>query len=234
MSSPRRHPVSRLEAFSDGVFALSAALLVVSLEMPRDFATLMANLRGFFGFALSFTVLVWIWSAHNRFFRLYGLEGGWVTVLNAVLLFLVLFYVYPLKFLATALIERFFGISPYLEEGGPPMLRTAAEGQTVMLIYSLGFVAVFGCFVLFYLFALRRADALELDPLERWDTVTSVRHYGLCAAVGVVSVLLTLGGIGGSIGLPGWIFASLGPLCGWNGATRYKGREALAERLEGR
>ena len=232
MKRLEEHQPSRLEAFSDGVFALSAALLVVSLEMPRDYEALMANLRGFLGFGLSFTVLVWIWSAHRGFFRRYPLDDGWIVALNGLLLFLVLFYVYPLKFLATALVERFLGISPYLEAGGPGMIRSAEQGHTVLLVYSLGFVAVFACFALLYWTAVRRSTELDLGVLERFDARTYVRHYGLCTAVGVLSVVLTLTDIGGSIGLPGWIYAFLGPLCGWNGAVRGRQRVALERSLQ--
>jgi hypothetical protein len=38
------------------VFAFAATLLVVSLEVPRSFAQLSAELSGFAGFALSFSL----------------------------------------------------------------------------------------------------------------------------------------------------------------------------------
>jgi uncharacterized membrane protein len=58
---PWGHEVTRIEAFSDAVFAF-AATLVVSLEMPRTYPELTANLRGFIAFGLSFTMLVLIWA----------------------------------------------------------------------------------------------------------------------------------------------------------------------------
>jgi hypothetical protein len=44
MTRPLRNEVSRIEAFSDAVFALSATLLVVSLEVPDSFAELVKGL----------------------------------------------------------------------------------------------------------------------------------------------------------------------------------------------
>ena len=52
----------------------------------------------------------WIWHQHNLFFRRYGLQDAWTTFLNCVLLFVVLFYVFPLKFLTLTLVGRLTGI----------------------------------------------------------------------------------------------------------------------------
>ena len=49
---------------------------------------------------LTVIALVLIWSVHNAFFRRYGLDDGLTVVLNTAQLFVVLFYVYPLKFMA--------------------------------------------------------------------------------------------------------------------------------------
>jgi uncharacterized membrane protein len=95
--------ITRLEALSDGTFAFSITLLVVSLEVPSTFDELMVSMRGFAAFAICFASLVWIWFQHTRFFRKYGLQDAFTVTLNGLLLFVVLFYVYPLKFLWTML-----------------------------------------------------------------------------------------------------------------------------------
>jgi uncharacterized membrane protein len=71
----RGRAISRLEAFSDAVFAFSATLLVVSLEVPRTYPELAAGLKGFVAFGLSFAALILIWAVHNGFFRRYGLSS---------------------------------------------------------------------------------------------------------------------------------------------------------------
>src|SRR5581483_1357732 len=91
---------ARIEAFSDAIFGFAATLLVVSLEVPRDFAAMAASLRGFVAFGLSFATLAAIWTVHRGFFRRFPIGDGTTVVLNTVLMFLILFYVYPLKFLA--------------------------------------------------------------------------------------------------------------------------------------
>src|SRR5690349_20306100 len=91
--------VSRLEGFSDAVFAFALTLLVVSLQVPKTFDDLLATLSGFLPFALSFTLFIFIWYQHYAFFRRYGLEDPLTIILNSALLLVVLFFVFPLKFL---------------------------------------------------------------------------------------------------------------------------------------
>src|SRR6266851_1453237 len=105
----RSHEISRIEGLSDGVFAFAVTLLVVSLEVPRTFAELMQTMRGFGAFAISFTLLFIVWFNQYKFFRRYGLQDNLTVVLNGVLLFVVLFYVYPLKFVFTLMLNLFTG-----------------------------------------------------------------------------------------------------------------------------
>src|SRR3954465_14550365 len=91
--------IARIEGLSDAVFAFAVTLLVVSLEVPKTFNELSELMHGFLPFAISFTLLMQVWLEQNRYFRRYNLQDSLSTVLNWILLFVVLFYVYPLKFL---------------------------------------------------------------------------------------------------------------------------------------
>src|SRR4026208_808418 len=99
MAGGRRHEIPRLEGFSDAVFGFALTLLVVSLEVPRSYEELIDVMSGFLSFACCFALLPWLWCEHNTFFRRYGLQDGVTVVINGGLLFTVLFYVYPLKFM---------------------------------------------------------------------------------------------------------------------------------------
>ncbi len=129
---------------------------------------LRAQMRGFVPFALMFTMVCWIWYEHNIFFRRYGLEDAWTAFLNSVLLFTVLFYVYPLKFLTTKLVASFTG------GGGEPLL--AMDGAYVMLLYSGGVVLIFAVFTLLHRHAWNRREALGLSAAERLDP--RLQHAG--------------------------------------------------------
>jgi hypothetical protein len=94
----REHETSRIEGFSDAAFGFALTLLVVSLEVPQTFADLKRTLVGFLPFAVTFALVCWIWYLHYAFFRRFGLRDGLTVFLNCLLLFVVLFFVYPLKF----------------------------------------------------------------------------------------------------------------------------------------
>jgi hypothetical protein len=66
--------ITRLEAFTDAVFAFAVTLLVVSLEVPKTYAELISAMKGFVAFAICFAVLAQIWHRHYLFSRRYGLQ----------------------------------------------------------------------------------------------------------------------------------------------------------------
>jgi uncharacterized membrane protein len=209
----RGRETTRLEAFSDAVFGFSATLLVVSLEVPQTFTELAADLRGFAAFGLSFLALVFIWLAHRGFFRRYGLSDSWITFLNMVLLFVVLFFVYPLKFLSISFVEEVLGVSA--TPSGQAISRFTAQSQVdeLFVIYGLGFAAVFLCIALFYRRALALREMLELSELEVYDARSIFWHYMLMILMALVSVAISAIGVGMSFGgIAGWIYGLLGPI----------------------
>lgn len=214
--------VSRVEGFSDAVFAFATTLLVVSLEVPRSFDDLMRTMQGFPAFGICFGLLLLIWYAHYTFFRRYGLEDGPTIVLNAVLLFLILFYVYPLKFMFGAMFESVFGIGPGLAGA-----MTRAQGSALLVVYGAGFIAVFLTLTLLYYRAWRARDRLNLNALERYDTRTSLEHYSLYVLIGLLSVsIAAIGGAGASF-WAGMTYFLLGPAAGFHGALRGRKRRAV-------
>jgi uncharacterized membrane protein len=176
----RHRDVSRLEGFSDAVFGFAVTLTVVSLAVPRSFDDLVASLSGLPAFAASFALLAYIWYAQYAFFRNYDFEDAWVVILNLVLLFVVLVYVYPLKFLYAAVFN--------------PSQAVMRPEQTPLLfvIYGVGFAAVFALLMLLYLHAYRARVALKLSPIVIYQTQAAIWVYALTAAVGVLSAVIAL------------------------------------------
>ena len=65
----RGHEVTRLEGFTDAVFAFAVTLLIVALEVPHTFDGLLDVLRGFPAFVICFAILMTFCNAHYTFFR---------------------------------------------------------------------------------------------------------------------------------------------------------------------
>lgn len=187
----RSHEVSRTEGLSDAVFGFAITLLVVSLEVPKTYGELMQVMRGFGAFAISFTLLFIVWYNQYKFFRRYGLQDNITMVLNGVLLFVVIFYVYPLKFVFTLLVNQFTGgqgILRLADGSSVQMIESNQQMARLMLIFGAGYVAVFGVFVLLYWHAYRQRAALDLNELETFDTLVDVRESALNVAIGSLSI----------------------------------------------
>jgi uncharacterized membrane protein len=188
----RAHEVTRLEGFSDAVFAFAVTLLVVSLEVPKTYDELMHAMRGFLSFGVCFALLASVWWNHCRFFRRYGLEDSTAVLLNCLLLFFVLFYVYPMKFLFVTVFE-----------GG---LVEAQEARMLFTIYGAGYALVFLVFALLYGHAWRRRGELALNPVECLKTKHSLYNQVAMAIIGLSSVALAWSLPHRLLGLAGYFY----------------------------
>jgi uncharacterized membrane protein len=196
--------VTRIEGLADAVFGFAITLLVVSLEVPASFAALVRAMNGLLAFAISFSLLISVWRAHYHFFRRYGLHDRITDYLNAVLLFVVLFYVYPLKFLFTVLAGVLTGHPP----SDAVILRS--DMPALMVIFSIGFAAVNMLFVILHLHAFRQRAALELSPVEEVITREEITDHA--AQVGVALLSIVCARVIRSAGLAGLCYMLLAPL----------------------
>jgi uncharacterized membrane protein len=205
--------VTRTEGFSDAAFAFAVTLLVVSLEVPRNFEQLLDVLKGIPAFAVCFTILIWLWVAHYKFFRRFGLEDRLTIALNSLLLFVVMVYVYPLKFVFTIFMGMITGIQP----SNTGRIRNDQVGD-LFVIYGIGFMAVFLILALMNLRAYRLRDKLELNELERLMTRAEIARCLGIAAVGILSVVTALVIPGGAAGFAGVAYCFIGVveyIVGW-------------------
>jgi len=206
----RGREVSRVEAFSDVVFGFALTLIVVSLEVPTEFAELMKMMRGFPAFAICFAMLTWLWHVHHTFFRRYALTDEITIALNTVLLFLVLFYTYPLKFIFSLVTGQIQG---------------DGDAGTLFVVYGLGFAGIFAVYVLMYIHAYRKREQLELNAFELHDTKTAMIMYSSHVAIGVLSAVLGATLEGFALNFAGWTYFLLGPVSAaigfWRGSQRH-------------
>lgn len=177
----RKHRISRLEEFSDAVFGFALTLLVVSATVPRSYADLSALVRGIPAFACCFVLLAWIWYEHESFFERYALEDGVTIVLNSTLLFVVLLYVYSIKFMFDAFMLQVFG----LQGRDPVTPMSLAELASAFTLYGLGFCVLMLLFAALYFHAHRSRQALGLSRIEAFEARAIAGHHVLSALVGV-------------------------------------------------
>lgn len=205
---------TRVEALSDMVFAFALTLLVVSADPPSNLAELQTQLWGFPGFAAAFAMLLILWHAHYIFFRRYGLADGWTTTLNAAFLFLILFFVYPLKYLATMLSQFVQSAAA----GAPAAPMSIDDAQQALILLSVGYAAVFAVLAGLYMHANGKPVQLQFTSGEeartRFSLYECLVHTMVAGAVALVAALAPVE----LAPWAGFLYFFIGPLIGVLGA----------------
>jgi uncharacterized membrane protein len=132
---------SRIEAFSDGVFAIAITLLILEIKVPhRDQGSLVAGLLhqwpSYVAFLLSFAYIGVMWINHHRMFTHIKRFDDVLLVLNLLLLLGVSVVPFPTAVLA--------------EHLDTPDQRTAA------VVYNATFIAIAILFNILWRYAVAR------------------------------------------------------------------------------
>jgi uncharacterized membrane protein len=129
---------NRLEAFSDGVFAIAITLLVIEIRPPTLDAgeslarALWEQWPHYLGYFLSFLVLGVMWINHHRILEPAQRVDGIVLVLNLNLLLWAVLIPFP-----TAVVADF------IREGGDDAKTAVALYGGVILLAAIAFTALF-------------------------------------------------------------------------------------------
>jgi len=189
------HNNNRVEAFSDGVFAFAATLMVVTLDMDDTLWITGAKATNFISFGVSFFVLVILWKIHYNFFRRNSYMDNWIITLNSILLFVVLYYVFPLK----SLINSWIGLQHITRDGL----------ASLFVMYGFGFAMIFLCYALMYYRAFRKTRSIQISI----ELLFYAHHFSLYIFVALLSIILGVLKVGINFGAPGLFYGLLGPLC---------------------
>ena len=176
--------LSRIDGFSDVVFGFALTLLVVSTEVPHTYDEFHTVLLGFFPFAICFLLFFTIWHTHYTFFRHYGLHDGGTIWINCLLLFTVLLYVYPLKFLFT--LAAFVPDARYRGH----VFTGDWQVRELVIVYGAGFAAIYLLFAALYLNAWRQRRALDLNAVEETLTKMSAWTFVGLGGIGLFCCLI--------------------------------------------
>src|SRR5215471_9969997 len=169
---------ARLEAFSDGVFAVAITLLALNLTVPCPGHGKLSTLLGhawpsFAGYLVSFLTIGIIWVNHHTLFKNFvGIDRP-LLFINLLLLFFVVAIPFATKTFAD-----------YLTAGGPNASLAAAVFVGVFEGMSIGFVLLFW-------WAIRHEHLkVKLTPegARRAAIRFGLGNFGYIAAIGIAFV----------------------------------------------
>jgi uncharacterized membrane protein len=121
-------PTGRLEAFSDGVFAIAITLLVLELHVPGRGEVLVRALEHewsrYLGYLVSFAFIGGVWVAHSNMTRFIKAADPTLMRLNLTLLLFVSLLPFTTAIAATHLFASFLSFDNHA--GGPGLAERVA------------------------------------------------------------------------------------------------------------
>ncbi len=194
---------TRLENLTDTIFGFSITLLVISSEVPKSYVELQASMYSFVGFLFCILLLLSIWNAHRNFFKYYGLQDSTTKVLNFLFLFVLLFYIYPLKYLfsylgtaiyasiKTSLGDSSQGLQLAIKKLSQSNLSTD-QWSDIMIRFGLGLFLIYLIFMLLHVNAFKKRKELKMNKKECYLTKTYIQLYGILLAIISLSISIVL------------------------------------------
>jgi uncharacterized membrane protein len=153
--SHEENETQRIEAFSDGVFAIAITLLIIEIAVPHLetsqnlWEELADEWPSYFAYVLSFITIGIYWANHHSFFKLFHHVDHGFLMLNVVFLMTIAFLPFP-----TAVLAEY--------------LQDESERQTAIAFYTFGlFLPAFGWLLLWAWANLRDIVVHDLDPAYR-------------------------------------------------------------------
>jgi uncharacterized membrane protein len=176
---------SRLDNLTDAVFGIAITLLIFNLTNPNSFEDLIRFTKTLPAFLIGIAFLIIVWKEHVRFSEVYGFDDMHLVVLNTLFIALIIFYVYPLRFLTLFLTSLLF-------QTDLPVAIRYDQVPDLMIYY--GFVAFALYFTLYLMvrraFALR--EVLRLNAFEIYYTRAQKTRLAIMFGVPAISILITV------------------------------------------
>ncbi len=187
--SYRGKEIFRIEGLSDGVFAFSVSLLVASLEVPQTFSELQIIAKGAIPFFLTVSLVFLFWYRQYIFFRRYGLNDFITISLNLAYLAVVIFYLYPLKFLFSLFISSWFGVDLFAKANEEGLVILANEDfPQLIILFSTGYFLIWLIIFLLHQHVLQLSARFNFSKYEILFTQKEIRGALLNSLIGLFAL----------------------------------------------
>jgi uncharacterized membrane protein len=173
---------NRVEAFSDGVFAIAITLLIltVGIDHPSrgDLGGYLAGLwPAYLAYAASFLTIGIMWINHHLIFRQFARVDGPMLILNVLLLMLIAFVPFPTRVVAE-------------------FARSGADRRDAALLYGLTLTITAICFFALWMYGSHRllhpdADSRVVSGITR-SYLPGTPVYGLTTLLAFASATASL------------------------------------------
>lgn len=168
---------TRLEAFSDGVFAIAMTLLVLEIRLPEEVApgmlgpALLHLWRSYLAFLSSFAFIGVMWVNHHRIFNLIRRTDQAILALNLLLLLGVTFLPFPTLVVARSL--------------------NTENARVAVMFYNGVFTLIAFCWGFLWRYAVKHRQLLGEDVDHRSVHGIS-RQYALGPLYYIVALLIAI------------------------------------------
>jgi len=171
----RGENVTRIENLSDIVFALAFGMLISTGFPISKFSELEMFLASIIPVSAGFAIMVFLWHQHFTFFRRYGVADQKIIFLNAVLLFVILYLAYPLRFAFESfylfITSSITGNYVVMAEKGLDSFDTSG---VILGFFGIGYALVHMIYALMHQHVIKKQDKLALTPVEIIITKRSI------------------------------------------------------------
>ncbi len=178
----------RVEAFSDGVFAIAITLLILEIKVPHEaghelWRRLLDQWPSYFAFVTSFATIGIMWINHHRMFTLIHRVDPMLMILNGVLMLGMTFVPYP-----TAVVAQYLG-------------HDGATAAAVFLAITYVLIAIAFNLLWRYSASAQRKPRLLRVPPDDPAALAITRSYRLGPLLYLVTLLVAFWDARVSIGL---------------------------------
>ncbi len=191
----------RLDAFVDAAFAFAVSILIIGIgDKVESFDDLLAAFSFVPAFLVSLIIILGFWWAHRQYTEIVSRRDKVSGAFSILIMFIIMVFVYPVSFLAQALLH-------WLTDAWlPGQGLHPGQIRTIYQIFGAGFALLSGIYALLYFRATRGRIRMRLRSHFRPIALRASAWWAACGVTSILSIITAR-----SSGLEGLIWLPLVP-----------------------